>query len=419
VAIFRGFSGAAGFSDVLIGVCTDSSGTVAGFVRQSLTPVPLQRNIVYLHHLKYSAATGMATSSKENPKKPTINDVARLSGVAKVTVSRVINDSPLVTDATRRKVTAAMEQLDYVPDPQARGLAFKRSFLLGLVYDNPNALYVSDIQKGILRVSRQAGYELIMHPSDMASSQLSSEVSQFVSRARIDGLILLSPISQIDSLARRLKRDGIRYVRISPKKIDSKARTIISNDKDGAELMTEYLVSIGHRNIGFVNGPAANLSAQQKLEGFRETMQKHGLPVRKGMIADGENTFDSGVQAGRILLGRKSKPTAIFASNDDMALGVMKTAALQGISVPEQLSVAGFDDSTIATVVWPDLTTVRQPVQHMGEIAASKLLAQLVSNGAHADRSIEIEPELVVRNSTRPLGQASPNEVIDNAYETD
>jgi LacI family transcriptional regulator len=339
----------------------------------------------------------MATSSKANSRKPTINDVARLAGVAKVTVSRVLNDSPLVTDATRRKVTAAMEQLNYAPDPQARGLASKRSFLLGLVYDNPNALYVSDIQKGILRICRQAGYELIMHPSDMASSKLNSEVSQFVSRARIDGLILLSPISQIDSLARRLKKDGIRYVRISPKKIDAQARIVISNDKHGAELMTEYLVSLGHRNIGFVTGPASNLSAQQKLEGFRETMKKHGLPVRGAMIADGDNTFDSGVEAGRILLGRKSKPTAIFASNDDMAL------ALLGISVPEQLSVAGFDDSSIATVVWPDLTTVRQPVQHIGEIAADKLLAQLVDNAANANRSVEIEPELAIRNSTRML----------------
>lgn len=345
----------------------------------------------------------MATSSKSGSRKPTINDVARLSGVAKVTVSRVINDSPLVTDETRRKVAAAMEQLNYVPDPQARGLASKRSFLLGLVYDNPNALYVSDIQRGILKVCRQAGYELIMHPSDMTSSRLNSEISQFASRARIDGLILLSPISQIESLARRLKKDHVRYIRISPKKNDAKPRIVISNDKHGAELMTEYLISLGHRNIGFITGPASNLSAQEKLEGFRETMRKHGLPVRKGTVADGDNTFNSGVEAGQILLQRKNRPTAIFASNDDMALGVMKTAALLGISVPEELSVAGFDDSTIATVVWPDLTTVRQPVEHIGEVAASKLLAQLTNDEAHADRTVEVEPELVVRNSTRSL----------------
>ena len=346
----------------------------------------------------------MATGAQEKSKKPTINDVARLSGVAKVTVSRVINDSPLVTDATRRKVTTAMEQLNYAPDPQARGLASKRSFLLGLVYDNPNALYVSDIQRGILKACQGTGYELIMHPGDWASPRLTREVSHFASRARIDGLILMSPISQVDSLARRLRSDGVRYVRISPKKIDAKSRVVISNDKHGAELMTEYLVSIGHRNIGFVAGPASNLSAQEKLEGFRETMHKHGLPVRKGMVADGENTFESGVLAGRALLEGNKRPTAIFASNDDMALGVMKTAALLDISVPDQLSVAGYDDSTIATVVWPDLTTVRQPVEHMGEIAASNLLTRLTGDEAAAERSVEIEPEVVVRNSTRRLG---------------
>jgi LacI family transcriptional regulator len=353
----------------------------------------------------------MATRNLTKPKKPTINDVARLAGVAKVTVSRVINDSQLVTRETRRNVMAAIESLNYAPDKQARGLASKRSFLIGLVYDNPNALYISDIQKGILSVCRQAGYELIMHPSDMTSPGLNSEIVQFVSRAQVDGLILLSPISQIDSLARRLKEDNVPYVRISPKKVDAQSRIVISNDRHGAQLMTEYLVSLGHRNIGFVSGPASNLSAQQKQEGFEETMRKHGLTVRKGLVTEGDNTFDSGVQAGQILLRRKNPPTAIFASNDDMALGVMKTAALRGIAVPDQLSVAGFDDSTIATVVWPDLTTVRQPAEHMGAIAAGKVLAQLVNDREKQDRPIEIEPELVVRNSTKSLDQTEKRQL--------
>jgi len=200
-------------------------------------------------------------------------------------------------------------------------------------------------------------------------------------------------------------------VRISPKKIDAQSRTVISNDKYGAELMTEYLVSLGHRNIGFVSGPASNLSAQQKLEGFVETMREHGLSVREGLVTDGDNTFDSGVRAGEILLQRKDPPTAIFASNDDMALGVMKMASLKGIAVPDQLSVAGFDDSTIATVVWPDLTTVRQPAEHMGAIAAGKVLAQLVNDREKQDRPIEIEPELVVRNSTKSLDQTEKRQL--------
>jgi LacI family transcriptional regulator len=345
----------------------------------------------------------MATRNRIARRKPTINDVARLSGVAKVTVSRVINDSELVTPETRRKVMTAIQALDYAPDKQARGLASKRSFLLGLVYDNPNALYVADIQRGVLSVCRQAGYELIMHPSRMDKPGLRNEITQFISRARLDGLILLSPVSQLESLARRMRDDHVPYVRISPKKIDADARIVISNDKHGAELMAEYLVSLGHRRIGFVSGPASNLSAEQKLDGFRGTMRNHGLTLPDGMIVEGDNTFASGVRAGEILLRGKDKPTAIFASNDDMALGVMKTAALQGIGVPDELSVAGFDDSTVATVVWPDLTTVRQPVEHIGNIAAKKLLAQLVDDGEKVNRRVEIEPELIVRGSTRSI----------------
>ena len=345
----------------------------------------------------------MASRSSDNRKKATINDVAQLAGVSKKTASRVLNNSPQVTEATRKKVLAVMEQLNYSPDPQARGLAFKRSFLLGLVYDNPNALYISDIQKGILRACRGTGYELIMHPGDFGDARLMDEVTAFAARARIDGLILLSPISQVSTLANRLKKAEIPYVRISPKKIDTKARVVISNDKRGAEKMTEYLISLGHRRIGFVAGPASNLSAQQKFEGFSETMAKHKLTARKTLIEEGEHTFESGVEAGNVLLGRAQRPTAIFASNDAMASGVLRSAALLGIQVPDELSVAGYDDNALASVVWPDLTTIRQPVEQMGELAASKLLAQLSTGKSSIADQAEILPELVVRHSTSPL----------------
>ena len=165
-------------------------------------------------------------------------------------------------------------------------------------------------------------------------------------------------------------------------------------------MMTEYLVSIGHRTIGFVTGPESNLSAREKHEGFRGVMQQNRLPLRKTLVAAGENTFESGVRAGNILLGRKTRPSAIFASNDAMALGVLKSAAMLGIRVPEDLSVAGFDDSALATVTWPDLTTIRQPVERMGEVAARKLLAQLNYGGSREELPIATEPELVVRHST-------------------
>jgi len=342
----------------------------------------------------------MTSRTASRSRKPTINDVARISGLSKKTVSRVLNNSPHVAEKTREKVSAVIKELDFAPDPQARSLASKKSFTLGLVYDNPNALYISDIQIGVLRACQGTGYELIMHPGDFGNRQLVEEIEGFVSRARIGGVILLSPISQRNALAQRLRRDGIPYVRISPRKIDSEARIVVSNDRRGAELMSEYLVSIGHRNIGFVSGPAPNLSAQEKYDGFCSVMKKNRLSLRKSLVAQGENTFESGVLAGKHLLDRKDRPSAIFASNDAMALGVLKSATMLGMKVPEDISIAGFDDSALATVTWPDLTTIHQPVERMGEMAAWKLLAQLTNGGISADLPIATEPELIVRNST-------------------
>ncbi len=334
-------------------------------------------------------------------KKPTINDVARLSGVSKKTVSRVINDSPNVKSDTRSKIQAVIQQLDYAPDPQARGLAFRRSYLIGLVYDNPNALYISDIQAGILRACRGTGYELIMHPGDFCSRRLIDQVQRFVQRARLDGVILLSPISQLHKLAHSLKHNHCPYIRISPRKIDAVANVVVSNDRKGAFLMTEHLIGLGHREIGFVLGPSSNLSSEEKFEGFRKAMKQYGIPLRKRLVIEGANTFESGVAAGAQVLTRAVPPSAIFASNDVMALGVLKTAQMMGVAVPESLSVAGYDDSAHACLVWPDLTTVNQSVEFMGELAAQKLMLLLAPDRDRGELvDVSVEPKLVIRHST-------------------
>lgn len=335
-------------------------------------------------------------------KKPTINDVARMANVSKKTVSRVINASPDVTASTRARVQAAAKELNYTPDPQARGLNTKRSYLIGLVYDNPNALYISDIQKGVLKACQGTGYELIMHPGEFASKQLVNDISFFVSRARLDGLILMSPISQLGALASKLKSSDCPYVRISPKKIDRADRVVVSNDRKGAVLMAEHLIALGHRDIGFILGPSSNLSSKEKYGGFLSAMKEHDVPVLKRLLVQGENTFESGVAASKQLLARQRKPTAIFASNDQMALGVLKTAQILGVQVPGQLSVAGYDDSELASVVWPDLTTVHLPVEHLGELAARKLITRLSPANPASGADVFVEPTLVPRNSTAP-----------------
>ena len=335
-------------------------------------------------------------------KKPTINDVARIANVSKKTVSRVINASPDVTASTRARVQAAAKELNYTPDPQARGLNTKRSYLIGLVYDNPNALYISDIQKGVLKACQGTGYELIMHPGEFASKQLVNDISFFVSRARLDGLILMSPISQLGALASKLKSSDCPYVRISPRKIDRADRVVVSNDRKGAVLMAEHLIGLGHRDIGFILGPSSNLSSKEKYGGFLSAMKEHQVPVLKRLLVQGENTFESGVAASKQLLARQRKPTAIFASNDQMALGVLKTAQMLGVQVPGQLSVAGYDDSEVAAVVWPDLTTVHLPVEHLGELAARKLITRLSPANPASAVDVFLEPTLVPRNSTAP-----------------
>ena len=334
-------------------------------------------------------------------RQATINNVADLSGVSKRTVSRVINQSPNVTKDTRQKVLAVIQQLGYSPDPRARGLANRRSYLIGLIYDNPNALYISDIQAGILRACRGTGYELIMHPVDIASQHLQNEAKHFIERTRLDGVILLSPISQLEGLASYLVSANCHYVRISPKKVDKTENIVISNDRKGAFLMTEHLIELGHRDIGFILGPPTNLSSMEKFDGFREAMDKHKVPVQKALVMEGANTFESGVAAGRRALQRTLLPSVIFASNDEMALGVLKTAQMLGISVPESLSIAGYDDSAYASKVWPDLTTVNQPLEDMGILAAQKLMAQFSTGEKDVNfADVSFEPKLVVRHST-------------------
>lgn len=343
-------------------------------------------------------------SDKLVAKKPTINDVARLSGVSKRTVSRVINTLPNVKRDTRQKVLLAIRQLQYEPNPQARGLAFKRSYLIGLIYDNPNALYISDVQKGVLKACQGTGYELIMHPADFDSQRLVDDVRKFADRARLDGVILLSPISQLESVAYCLKDASCAYVRISPKEIDSADRVVVSNDRNGAVMMTEHLIELGHREIGFILGPPGNLSSQEKFNGFCMAMKRHKIPVRKRLVMEGANTFESGVIAAERVLKRATLPTAIFANNDAMALGVLKKSQILGVAVPQTLSIAGYDDSAYASLVWPDLTTVNQPVELMGHLAARKLIAQLVANGEQGDSpDVPVVPRLIIRHSTAAL----------------
>ena len=332
--------------------------------------------------------------------RATINDIARLADVSKKTVSRVINDSPFVKDETRAKIDAIIRQLGYAPDPQARGLAFRRSFLVGLVYDNPNASYIVNILDGVLEGLKDSGFELVVHPCDRFSADFIPGVRRFVQRHRLRGVILLPPISENADLARALKELDCEHVRVASVLLDEASKMIVANDREGAAEVANYLEALGHRHIGFIAGPPQYRSSRERLEGFTAALEKRGLRLPPEMIEEGAYSFDSGVTCAEALLVRRPRPTAIFASNDEMAAGVYKAAYRMRIQIPESLSVIGFDDSSLASRLAPALTTIRQPIRDMGRLAAVKLLP--VESGGEEGLVSRVMLHLVVRDSSRP-----------------
>ena len=340
------------------------------------------------------------TSPIASGKASTINDIARLSGVSKKTVSRIINHSPLVRKDTREKVEALMREVGYTPDPMARGLAFRKSFLVGMVYDNPTAQYIVNLQYGALDAMRDSGFELVVHPCDSRSPNYIDGVRKFVQQQKLHGVMLVPRVSEDQALADMLADIGCRYVRIAPVAMDDMSRMVVTHDRDGAAEAAEYLHMLGHRDIALITGPGNYRSALERTEGFVNALANSGVELPKNRIIEAGYTFESGVSAAEKLLAGKNRPTAIFTGNDEMAAGVYKVAMRSGISIPQQLSIVGFDDSPLASRLWPSLTTVRRPTRDTGRLAASMLVqanpAAPVLSGA------SVRPHLVIRDSCQP-----------------
>ena len=329
----------------------------------------------------------------------TIVDVARTANVSIKTVSRVLNREPNVSAATRELVQAAALALHYTPNVSARSLAGARSYLIALLYDNPSAAYIADLQVGALSECRRGGYHLIVEPFDFSRQDLAESVGDMAAKLRTDGVILTPPLCDHPGLLDALDAAGARYIRISPNTEPDRSAQVMMDERAAAKEMTLHLIGLGHRRIGFVKGHPDHGSSYLRLEGFIAAMEEAGLDPNPDLIVEGRNSFLSGVEAGVALLERQDRPTAIFASNDDMALGVMSVANRLSIALPQGLSVAGFDDTPTARVVWPQLTTVRQPVAEMAATAAALLI-----NGPTAEENEHrvLNFEIVVRGSTGP-----------------
>ena len=334
-------------------------------------------------------------------KKPSINDVALLAGVSKKTVSRVINNEANVSAITLAKVQKAVADYNYTPSPQARALALRRSFLITIVHDNPNATYVTEAMYGALEFCRSAGYELIMHPCDFSKANATDEIIQFIEYLKIDGVILLQPVSESVGLTDRLKEINCNFVRLLSTKTEEDTHMIYHNDSFAVNQIVSHLVERGHREIAHIRGPEMSQSANQRCDLFRSALEKFNLKLPQHHFALGDHTFQSGVNCAELLLSSERRPTAIFASNDEMAIGAIVAAQKMGINVPNELAVVGFDDSPQASRMWPALTTVNLHVREMVQLAAQKLIAQCDGDmKMAADVKTEVEPTFIIRQTT-------------------
>ncbi|QDH68889.1 LacI family DNA-binding transcriptional regulator [Marilutibacter alkalisoli] len=334
-------------------------------------------------------------------KNATINDIARLAGVSKKTVSRIINHSPLVRQDTRERVEALMREVGYVPDPLARGLAFRRSFLIGMVYDNPTAQFIVNMQYGALDALRDSGFELVVHPCDSRSPGYIDGVRRFVQQQKLHGVMLVPRVSEDQALADMLDEIGCRYTRIAALPLGEKSKMVVTHDRDGAAEAADYLQTLGHRDIAMITGPGHYRSAVERTAGFTGALANRGIELPKSRIIEAGYTFESGVAAAEKLLSAKKRPTAIFCANDEMAAGVYRVALRAGIRIPQQLSVIGYDDSPLASRLWPPLTSVRRDTRDTGRIAAAMLIQP--DEGNHGTRTVaSVRPHLVVRDSCQP-----------------
>ncbi len=344
------------------------------------------------------AAKKTDRSANDAGKAKTINDIARLAGVSKKTVSRVINQSPLVRQDTREKVEALMRDVGYTPDPIARGLAFRRSFLIGMVYDNPTAQFIVNMQYGALDTLRGSGFELVVHPCDSRSPGYIDGVRRFVQQQKLHGVMLVPRVSEDQALADMLDEIGVRYVRIAAVSLDKPERMVVTHDHDGAAEVADYLLSLGHKDIALITGPATYRSAIERTGGFLGALQRRGIELPKARVVEAGYTFESGVAAAEKLLAGKKRPSAIFCGNDEMAAGVYRAALRSGIQIPQQLSVVGYDDSPLASRLWPPLTSVRRDTRDTGRIAAAMLLH---TEGTPRPMA-SVRPHLVIRDSCQP-----------------
>ena len=330
---------------------------------------------------KAGIGKGAARAAQGNGRRPrevvTVDDVARHAGVSPMTVSRVMNGEKYVRDETRKAVLASVRALNYSPNQAARSLAGAQGPRIALLYGNPSASYLGEFLLGALDESGRKSAQLILEKCDVESEKGERNAVRNLVRSGVDGVILPPPLCEVTSIRTALRENDVAMVAVAPGRPLKDCSCVRIDDYRAAHEMTAHLLEQGHRRIAFIKGHPNQTASAERWHGFSEAMAEAGLAVDKAFVVQGDFTYVSGLDAGERLLALKERPSAIFASNDDMAAGAVSAAHKRGLDVPRDISIVGFDDTSILAAVWPPLTTIRQPVAQMAELAVTILAAEI------------------------------------------
>lgn len=331
-------------------------------------------------------------------RKPTISDVAQRAGISTATVSRTLSAPDKVSAGTRAVVLEAVRAIGYVPNLAARNLRTNETRTILAVLPDFGNVFFSQVLRGISDRLIAGGYGLIIADTHNDPDR-ETRCVEFIAAGRVDGVLLLNgrPIAA----GRGRRRAGVPTVSLCERIDDAPFPHVETENRQAARAVTAYLASLGHARIGYLRGPAGNVLEAERWAGYRDALQEARLRYDPALVMAGDFTLQSGEAAARAYLSRRRLPDAVFACNDEMAMGLIRGLAAAGVAVPGDISVAGFDDIEFAAAYNPAITTVRQARREIGERAAD-LLLKLIDGERPARRDIRLAAELVIRNSTAP-----------------
>jgi LacI family transcriptional regulator len=355
------------------------------------------------------SAKRRASSRSEHKSKhrkrgaPTIADVAAYVGFAPMTVSRVINGEDNVRKETREAVQAAIAKLKYSPNLAARTLAGADPVRVGMLYSNPSAAFLSEFLVGSLEQARLSHVQLVVEKCD--ADQHEDEVVRELLATGVDGIILPPPLCDSKRIHAVITKAGAVAVAVASAMPRAGLLAVRIDDHAAAVAMTRHILSLGHSRIGFIIGKPDQTASAQRLAGYKAALAEAEIPVDNALIRQGLFTYLSGLKAAEQLLSLPQPPTAIFASNDDMGAATVAMAHRQHLDVPKDLTVCGFDDTELSRSIWPELTTIRQPIADMAKAAMLLLLRKVKARREGRDEDCKqtlLEFTLVRRDSDAP-----------------